>query len=207
MSVALCMSSIRSIRAPVLWLLMLASSLVGCASLVRVQALPSMLPATWEARRETLQSWGRLESHGRVAIARDGEGFSGSWRWAQRAHRSTLELQGPLGVGGLSLEFNSEGAVDEASRLALEQQLGFVLPVESLRYWMLGVPDPREGGEERMAADAARLDGLQQKGWTVSFKNYAPVPGAEYELPQRIEASRESLRVRLVIEGWSGGAR
>lgn len=207
MSVALCMSSIRSIRAHALWLLMLASSLVGCASLVGVQTLPSVLPASWEARRETLQSWGRFESYGRVAIARDGEGFSGSWRWAQRAQRSTLELQGPLGVGGLSLNFDSEGTVDEASRRALEQQLGFVLPVESLRYWMLGVPDPRERSEERMSSMASRLDSLQQNGWTVAFKNYAPVPGGDYELPQRIEATRESLRVRLVIEGWSGGAR
>jgi hypothetical protein len=41
----------------------------------------------------------------------------------------------------------------------------------------------------------------------VTFKNYAPVPGGDYELPQRIEATRESLRVRLVIEGWRGGAR
>jgi outer membrane lipoprotein LolB len=186
---------------------MVTAALAGCASLVGVQTLPSMLPATWEARREMLQSWGRFDSYGRVAIARDGEGFSGSWRWAQRAQRSTLELDGPLGVGGLRLDFDSEGIVDEAARLALEQQLGFVLPVESLRYWMLGVPDPREVVEERVAADSARLDSLRQKGWTVTFKNYAPVSGADYELPQRIEVDRESLRVRLVIEGWSGGGQ
>ena len=125
----------------------------------------------------------------------------------QRTRRSTLELEGPLGVGGLRLDFDSEGAGDEISRLALEQQIGFVLPVESLRYWMLGVPDPRDTVEEQVASDAARLESLRQKGWTVIFKNYARVSGADYELPQRIEASRESLRVRLVIEGWSGGAR
>jgi outer membrane biogenesis lipoprotein LolB len=72
---------------------------------------------------------------------------------------------------------------------------------------MLGVPDPRDTVEEQVASDAARLESLRQKGWTVIFKNYARVSGADYELPQRIEASRESLRVRLVIEGWSGGAR
>lgn len=201
------MPSIRLSRVLALWLWMVTAALAGCASLVGVQTLPSMLPATWEARREMLQSWGRFDSYGRVAIARDGEGFSGSWRWAQRAQRSTLELDGPLGVGGLRLDFDSEGIVDEAARLALEQQLGFVLPVESLRYWMLGVPDPREVVEERVASDAARLDSLQQTGWMVTFKNYAPVPGGDYELPQRIEATRESLRVRLVIEGWRGGAR
>ncbi len=201
------MSSNRSLRFTIFVVLLFAVALGGCASLSGVQSLPNMLPASWEARRDVLQSWGRFESHGRVAIARDDEGFSGSWRWVQRTRRSTLELEGPLGVGGLRLDFDSDGAGDEISRLALEQQIGFVLPVESLRYWMLGVPDPRETFEEQRSSDAARLESLRQKGWTVIFKNYAPVSGVDYELPQRIEASRESLRVRLVIEGWGGGAR
>jgi outer membrane biogenesis lipoprotein LolB len=72
---------------------------------------------------------------------------------------------------------------------------------------MLGVPDPRVSVEEQIAADAPRLESLRQHGWTVAFKNYAPVSGANYELPRRIEATRESLRVRLIIEGWTGGVR
>jgi len=201
------MSSPRPIRVIILSVLLVAAWLSGCVGLLSVQTLPAMLPTTWEARRAALQSWGRFESYGRIAIARDGEGFSGSWRWAQRAQRSTLELEGPLGVGGMRLDFNAGGGGDESARVILEQQLGVVLPVDSLRYWMLGVPDPREGGEECLTLDAARLDSLQQNGWTVTFKDYARVTGADYELPQRIEVNRESLRVRLVIEGWSGGAR
>jgi outer membrane lipoprotein LolB len=186
---------------------MVSASLAGCASLLSVPTLPTMLPATWEARRETLQSWGRFDSHGRVAIAREGEGFSGAWRWSQRAQRSTLELDGPLGVGGLRIDFEAEEARNVSSRRMLEEQLGVPLPVESLRYWMLGVPDPRVSVEEQMAINAPRLESLRQHGWTVTFKNYAPISGANYELPQRIEVTRESLRVRLIIEGWTGGVR
>ncbi|MEY3338034.1 MAG: hypothetical protein RL245_1026 [Pseudomonadota bacterium] len=201
------MSSNRLLRWPLGVLLLISTSLAGCVSLLSVHTLPTMLPATWDARRETLQSWGRFDSHGRVAIARESEGFSAAWRWSQRAQRSTLELDGPLGVGGLRIEFEAEEASNVSSRRALEEQLGVSLPVESLRYWMLGVPDPRVSVEEQIAADAPRLESLRQHGWTVAFKNYAPVSGANYELPRRIEATRESLRVRLIIEGWTGGVR
>lgn len=185
----------------------LALGLVACASLRATRALPADLPTAWEARRNALQSWREFDSHGRVAVASAGEGFSGSWRWAQRAERSSLELNGPIGVGGLRVEFGTDRKADASSRLALEQQLGFSLPVDSLRYWMLGVPDPRGVAEERLAADASRLEGLRQDGWTVAFTRYARVSGADYELPQRIDVTRDALRVRLVIEGWGGGVR
>lgn len=197
---------IRNLRSPVFGcLLSVMTLLAGCASFLGVTSLPSALPVGWEARRDALQSWTTFESRGRVAVANNGEGFSGAWRWAQTAKRSRLELEGPLGVGGMQLDFDG-GASNDASRAALEQQLGFTLPVESLRYWMLGVPDPHSLVEERIATDAPRLDSLTQQGWTVIFKNYAPVVGADYELPQRIEVSREALRVRLIIESWGGGA-
>lgn len=140
-------------------------------------------------------------------MASNGEGFSGSWRWVQSAKRARLELEGPLGVGGVRLDFESESGVNEESYAALEQQLGFALPVESLRYWILGVPDPNFTVDERLARDAPRLDSLAQRGWTVTFENYALVVGVDYELPQRIEAHREALRVRLVIVGWGGDGK
>ena len=118
------MSSNRPLRWPLGVLLLVSASLAGCVSLLSVHTLPTMLPATWDARRETLQSWGRFDSHGRVAIARESEGFSGAWRWSQRAQRSTLELDGPLGVGGLRIEFEAEEASNVSSRRALEEQLG-----------------------------------------------------------------------------------
>ncbi|MBU6379546.1 MAG: outer membrane lipoprotein LolB, partial [Gammaproteobacteria bacterium] len=128
-------------------------------------------------------------------------------RWAQRAETSQLELDGPLGVGGVRLEFANGRLPDEATRSELERRLGFALPVGSLRYWMLGVPDPTRVAKEALAADATRLDSLQQDGWTVSFPAYARVAGANYELPQRIEASRAGVRVRLLVESWGVTSR
>jgi outer membrane biogenesis lipoprotein LolB len=72
---------------------------------------------------------------------------------------------------------------------------------------MLGVPDPERAADETLAADGARLESLQQDGWSIRFAAYAKVAGANYELPQRIEATRESVRVRLLVDSWGAGTR
>lgn len=179
----------------------------GCASLRAPGALPLQLPGDWAMRRSALQEWPRFDLRGRVAVASGEQGFTAALRWAQRAEASRLELDGPLGVGGVRLEFVNGRLADEATRSELERRLGFALPVESLRYWLLGVPDPARTAEEALAADATRLDSLQQDGWTVRFPAYAGVAGANYELPRRIEASRAGVRVRLLVESWGATSR
>lgn len=178
----------------------------GCATVRERSALPSSLPGSWEARRDQLQTLGRFDLQGRLAVASGEEGFTAALRWSQRAELSRLDVEGPLGMGGLRLELERGRLPDESARLELEQRIGFALPLESLRYWMLGVPDPTRAVEEQRMSASATLEALRQDGWTVLFTRYARVAGADYELPQRIEASRESVRVRLLIERW-GAAR
>ncbi len=192
-----------------LWSSLLAVCVIvsGCASLRGTLVLPLMLPDDWESRRDALQAWPRFELRGRVAVARGEEGFTASLRWAQRVTVSQLELDGPLGIGGLRLEVQQGQIADQIARDDLERRLGFSLPVDSLRYWMLGVPDPAHAALERIAADHPRLESLQQHGWTVLFPAYAKVSGVDYELPQRIEVTREGLRLRLLVDDWSASKR
>ncbi len=175
-------------------------ALTGCAAL-RAVALPDLeLPRSWESRRSALQAWPGYDLRGRVAVARGDDGFSAALRWVQEGAKARLELDGPLGVGGARYDLDPT-SVDGA---ALEQALGVPVPVASLRYWLLGVPDPTLAAEESLEAGAARLAALRQAGWSVVFARYAPVPGTRLELPQRIEVTREGVRLRLLVEGWQG---
>lgn len=174
--------------------------LMGCAGL-RAVALPDLeLPLSWESRRSALQAWPGYDLRGRVAVARGDDGFSGALRWVQAGAKARLELDGPLGVGGARYDLDP-ASVDGA---ALEQALGVPVPVASLRYWLLGVPDPALAAEESLEVGAARLAALRQAGWSVVYARYAPVPGTRLELPQRIEVTREGVRLRLLVEGWQG---
>ncbi len=177
----------------------------GCAVLDGRDAVPALpdlaLPDGWTARRGTLQGWPGYELRGRVAVARGEDGFSGNLRWLQRPRLTRLELDGPLGVGGARYEF-----VPGADPAALEQALGAPVPLASLRYWLLGVPDPDPTlvAEESLEHGGGRLATLRQAGWEIAYPRYAPVAGSRLELPQRIEVRREGLRLRVWVDAWQG---
>ena len=200
-------------------LVLMCALLAGCASLIPASGSPVSPAQSWPERREALQRRADFALRGRVAVAAGDTGFSAALRWAQSGQRADLELDGPLGMGGLRIlasgdEFSlttSQGErLDGAeARAGLEQRLGFALPLESLRYWVLGVPDPAGPAEERIAADESRLDGLEQGGWRIDYPAYA-TRGTRSEsagLPRRVDVSRSDARVRLLIEAWSAPSR
>ena len=66
---------------------------------------------------------------------------------------------------GLSLN----GAPPSAAVVAqLQDRLGFELPLDNLRYWLLGIPDPSTPFElTRNAQDRAAH--LSQAGWNIDY--------------------------------------
>lgn len=196
-----------------------AAWLSGCVATSRFASqLPAFVPGTaWPERRSVLQQLAGFSLRGRIAVAAGESGLSASLRWAQAGPRGELEFDGPLGIGGLRVVArgaelsltNARGdRLDgDAARAALEQQLGFELPLGSLRYWVLGVPDPSvDVDEERLSTDAARLEVLRQAGWQVAYPAYAPGAAGAVGLPRRIDATRGAARLRLLVEEWTGGA-
>ncbi|MCC6173074.1 MAG: outer membrane lipoprotein LolB [Gammaproteobacteria bacterium] len=187
--------------------------LAGCASLPT--APPTTSPLDWPQRRALLQDASRFDLKGRIAVAAGEEGFTAGLRWQQRDADALIELDGPLGIGGLRLHARGEALElttargerldGEAARAELERRLGFELPLAALRYWVRGVPDPAGPAAEQLADAAPRLTGLEQAGWRIEYAAYVEVPSAGGELPRRLSASRESTRLRLVIERWSSG--
>lgn len=189
---------------------LLAASFVGCASTAFVSDWPAQsLPEGWEARRAALQGWDRFELEGRVSVVSVEDGLVAGWIWRQRAARTQVDLQGPAGLGARRWQF--EAAEDDrpegvalADWRAWEAALGVPLPVTSMRYWLLGVPHPSRPAEETLLAGESRLVALVQDGWEIRFLDYAAVGAAGVALPSRLELTRESSRVRLVVRVWRG---
>src|SRR6185312_17346282 len=128
--------------------LVLALALAACQT-VPVAPAPSV---AWSVRRPALQNLGRFGLNGRVAVAVGKQGFNAGLRWAQSGAVTTLALTGPLGAGGVQVTADgghlsvvtSHGKHlgDTEARAQLQDKLGFEPPLASLRYWVLGVPDP-----------------------------------------------------------------
>ncbi|MBS0395594.1 MAG: outer membrane lipoprotein LolB, partial [Proteobacteria bacterium] len=157
-----------------------------------------------DAGRAALAALPAWHATGRVAVRAGAEGFSASFDWREAGGHGELGVHGPFGAGGVRLERSAERIVIESAGApplaiaapfeALEPQLvarlGFPLPLEPLRFWVLGVPAPGlpvdGGGSE-----------FRQAGWQVSVGAFVAVAGAPAPLPARLTLAREGTRIRV----------
>jgi len=147
---------------------------------------------------------------GRIALAAQGEGGSGSFVWQQRSERTELTVRGPFGAGGLALVTDgatielSDGAGQplngEAARAELERRLGVKLPLAELRYWMLGVPAPDRPGSGPVQASSSSVPGFIQGGWVVNYEELKSQAG--WSLPARLTATTNGAKVRIIVDDW-----
>lgn len=185
----------------------LAAALAACVS-APVHETPAV---PWPERRAALQAESSFALHGRVAISTPGAGFNASLRWQQQGEVSQVSLDGPLGVGGAQIEVGhgnfalrtsrGEHLEGDAARVALEQRLGFPLPLAELRYWIRGVPAPGVAADEVLDEGRQRITRLVQQGWAIDYNEY--LEGAAGSLPRRVSAQRGDTRVRVVVDRWA----
>ena len=184
-------------------LLLVTCALLGACMPTR----PSLFPAPpWEQRLTSLRSLGSWQLDGRAAVAVGTQGWQASLNWHQTGPVAEVHLAGPLGVGALTLKRTAQGlSLNGAPPSAavveqLQDKLGFELPLDHLRYWLLGVPDPGFPFD-LVRNDRDRAQQIKQAEWTVEYDGYRPVNGDV--LPAHLVASREGgVRVRVAVDHW-----
>ena len=192
---------------PRLALVALLATLAGCHAMpVQPVAAPDA------AARVAITSLAGWQATGRVAVRAGADGFSASFDWQEAAGRGVIGVRGPFGAGAVRIsrsaeriEIESGGAPPiavaapfDALEPELVARLGFPLPLDPLRYWVLGVPDPGRPSE------GAGSD-FRQDGWQVTVAEFVPVAGAPGPLPARLTLSRDTTRIRVVVDRWRVG--
>jgi outer membrane lipoprotein LolB len=180
--------------------------IAGCRSL----PVPAPVAVSWEERRPQLQARQRFELKGRVAIAVADQGVNANLQWIQTDERTQVTLEGPFGVGAVRISaagndlaiVNADGQRldSDAAHAELTSRLGFDPPLQSLRYWIQGVPDPATPAIQTLEPGQQRLQALAQDGWSIFYTSYSLV-GNEW-LPERLTVQRDTVRVRLLVDGW-----
>ena len=150
----------------------------GCATGPRPQPIEDE-----SARREALQALAAWTLRGRVAVAAGNDGFSGGLQWQQSGPNAEVSLHGPL--GGEALRIHVDGADyvvetpdgasydGESAQRLLAERIGASrpLPVQDMRYWLIGVPAPGTPHEETLGTDQ-RLASLTQSGWLIRYGTF-----------------------------------
>lgn len=187
-------------------LLAAALMLAGCAGRQAIR-LPEM--QDWSTRNAVLAAARHWEFSGRIAVSAGDDGFNGKIRWVQRGPAFQATVGGPLGIGTVRIESDGHAIVHtdkDGVRTEMqdaEQELlsryGWTIPVASLRYWALGLPDPSETAQTELNAEA-QLAKLEQRGWTVRILRYSESSGQS--MPSLLAASNPQTRVRIVFDKW-----
>lgn len=164
----------------------------------------------WQVRQQVLNDLSEWTFSGRVGVRSGQEGFNGRLRWHQTHDDFEASVSGPFGAGRVTIEGGRGGITvaesgGEVTRLAdpendLRNRYGWTIPVTSLRYWALGIPDPALPATTEFGSDG-QLAHLTQAGWDVAIGRYRD--GGGQLMPSRITAVRGDSRVRLVIDSWT----
>lgn len=179
----------------------------GAALAACMSTRTALVPVPWERRLLELQHASTWQLDGRAAVAVGTQGWQASLNWHQHGADAEVHLAGPLGVGALVLKKTPDGVSmngappSDAVLAQLQERLGFEMPLEDLRYWLVGLPNPNTASALQRN-DQDRAQQLMQDGWTVDYDRYMPVKGDL--LPARLVMSREGVRVRIAVDHWDG---
>ncbi len=180
---------------------------VACCAIVAGCATtrPALAPAPWQQRLAQLEHASSWQLDGRAAVSLGTQGWQASLDWRQRGESSEVHLAGPFGAGALVLQatpagISLNGAPPNADVAAqLRDRLGFDLPIDSLRFWLQGIPDPSSAFELTRNKQDRALE-LTQAGWSIQYDGYMPANGDL--LPARLVMRRAEARVRIAVDRW-----
>ncbi len=185
----------------------LVLAISGCAVQGGV-ALPDL--SDRETRTRVLAGLDDWEFNGRIGVSTSDEGFNGKLRYYQDDDDFRATVSGPLGFGSIQIRGDRQ-QVTVTDKDGVEWMLtdpevdllvmyGWTIPVASLRYWALGIPDPGELAFTDFD-DEGRLTSLEQGNWHVKFVKYRQ--GGGQSMPRLLTAISGDNKVRLVIDNWT----
>ena len=193
---------------------LLALALSACAPVVTTPEERDAERA-WQARRSTLAGLNDWDAIGRISVQSGEQAWHASLVWEQRAADYRIRLLGPLGQGAVEIAGDASRVTLRTARgetytaadpeTLMADTLGWSVPLQGMRYWLLGRDDPQAGEGRHKLDPEGRLLTLAQGGWEVQYLSY--LPESPLALPGKVQLGRGDLQAKVVISRWDVGAR
>ena len=199
-------------RAVAPWLALSIALLAGCESLRGVGPAEGT-PPTWLDHSRALAEFRTWTMLGTAVVRSGAEASRVTVRWRQTTDSYHLRFTARLGVGLFELE-GSQGGVEArfsdgrrvqgaSPEAVLEQELGWSVPLEGLRHWIVGAPAPGGTAATMQFDGHGRLAALEQAGWNVTYVEYGGLH--DLALPTRIRFVGESVEATVDVRRWTAG--
>lgn len=181
-----------------LTLLILASLLLtGCALFPTEPSIP------YSKTSSALYKLDNWSLDGRLSISNSQDSWNANVDWQHSANNEQIKLSGPLGQGATIIRLSKDSVtIDKGDgkpqsstqpQQFINQQLGMFVPVASLRYWVIGLPEPNVDFVETPT-------GFKQAGWLIDYKQMQTLK--TNTVPYKINVSNEQVKLKLIIDEW-----
>ncbi len=147
-----------------------------------------------------LEQWS-LE--GRLSITGRNDSWTANVDWQHSLNKEQIKLSGPLGQGATLIQLSKgvvtidrgDGKVQTSNqpKAFINKQLGLFVPVQSLRYWVIGLPEPTMDFVETAT-------GFKQAGWLIEYKQMQAVK--TITMPYKLNVTNEQVKLKLIVDQW-----
>lgn len=181
--------------------------ITGCTSTPKLT--PVSNPDTvWQEHQQNIAELRQWRLKGRISIQNDHESWFLKVDWQQQPDAYAVLLSGPF--SGMVRLAGSKDSVELSdgeqsyqapdAELLLLEHTGIRMPVNGLRYWLLGMPQPDKKVKDLKLDVAGRMSSLHQEQWQVSVDRYQQYNGKT--LPAKLTIKNHHLKVRLIVDQW-----
>ena len=181
--------------------------IAGCTSTSKLTPV-SNTDVVWQDHQHSIAALKQWRLKGRISIQNDHESWFLKVDWQQQPDAYAVLLSGPFsGMVRLSgskdsveLSDGEQSYYAPDAELLLLEHTGIRMPVNGLRYWLLGIPQPGKMVKDLKLDVAGRMSSLHQDQWQVSVDRYQQYNGKT--LPAKLIIKNHHLKVRLIVDQW-----
>lgn len=168
------------------------------------------VPQAVEAREQLLSQLHNWQFDGRISLVSSSEAWSGKLYWQQSEEEYVIHFDAPSGQGAMQLYggnqgvelrlANGESYMAQDANALLKQQTDWDVPVDSLWFWIRGLPSPNLSRHITRVNTEGLITHIAQNEWQIDYDSYQSYQ--DYQFPRKIVIKRDDLKLRLIVTNW-----
>ncbi|MFA6408916.1 MAG: lipoprotein insertase outer membrane protein LolB [Gammaproteobacteria bacterium] len=179
----------------------------ACSSLQTTTYQQNYHYLSWQERLHQLKNINSWNITGAISVQHGNDVDTAHYTWLQKKDSYALTLSGPLNLGSIYINGNSQEVTLIKSQKEkysaktpeelLQKTLGWSLPISGLAYWIKGMPSPKTPYSLKLDS-FNHLAYLKQQGWSIQYQDFMVQNGVD--LPRKIALQKAGLRIKIVVK-------
>ena len=157
-----------------------------------------------------LSTFSSYQFKGKMSFSDGQDGGSGSVQWQSDGGLVNARLKAPLGSKSWQLSELNLGAelianggtfVADSAQYLISDQLGWQVPWQQLKSWVIGLPFRKNQGQIAWQNDGFIIT---EDGWRIEYSRLKTYPeSSSLQLPHKMIARKNNYSIKLSINQWT----